>query len=159
MSTYSILLLTVSKHSQKRINLNKGYLMEEMLTTYQDALNALSELQDVLDTIDTEEILPAAFDHLIETYKEARQLFLDFISAYIEHIVEHPIGSHTPFDILIAAHQEKCITGKEFKLLSNTLGNAQFHTIAHDDDEAQHLVETITHVHDTMQAILEEIEL
>lgn len=133
--------------------------MEEMLVTYQDALQALSEMQETLDAIDSNEISSEAFRHLIETYKEASPLFLNFLAEYMENVCETPVGSHKPTDILATAQREKIITGKEFKHLSGQVGNASLHAIPDTDEDAQQMIETFASLHDTMRGILEEIEL
>lgn len=132
--------------------------MEEMLVTYQDAIHALSEMEEVLDAVDTEEFSPDAFRHVIETYKEAKQLFLDFVAQYIENITETPLVSNKPIDILSIAHEEKIITNKEYKFLSQQLTNKNLEE-APTQEDAEHLLQTFASLHDTMRDILDEIEI
>lgn len=133
--------------------------MDEMLITYQDALHALSEMEETLDALDNEEFSPDAFRHLIETYKEASELFLNFLAEYIENVREIPIATHKPMNILTIAQEEKIITSKEFKYLSQQFSNTTLLALPETEDEADEMLENFAAVHDTMKDILDEIEI
>ncbi|MGE0009855.1 MAG: hypothetical protein AB7F19_04875 [Candidatus Babeliales bacterium] len=133
--------------------------MEEMLTTYQDALHALSDMQDILDTIDSDEISAETFDLLLESYIESRDLFLNFLADYIENICAIPLESPTSDDILHTAQKEKIITGKEFKYLSAHLENITEKNIKESEEDAHDTLETFTSLYEMMRDILEGIEI
>lgn len=133
--------------------------MEEMLITYQDALDALSEMQNTLDVVDSDEIESETFSILIENYRESRELFLSFLAEYIEKVFDISLDSPTPADILTVAQKEKIITGKEYKHLSAHLGTLPTEKVPVTAEEAQTLMETYGMLHDTMRDILEDIEL
>lgn len=133
--------------------------MEEMLITYQDALDALSEMQNTLDVVDSDEIESETFSILIENYKESRELFLSFLTEYIEKVFDISLDAPNPAEILAVAQKEKIITGKEYKHLSAHLNRTASDQLPETPEEAQSLMETYGMLHDTMRDILEGIEL
>jgi hypothetical protein len=133
--------------------------MEEMLITYQDALHALSEMQNTLDVVDSDDIEPEAFSILIENYKESRELFLSFLAEYIEKVFEISLDAPKPADVLAVAQKEKIITGKEYKHLSAHLSTKTLDHVPETEEDALALIETYNILHDTMRDILEGIEL